>query len=145
MLYFHRTAGTGVDRISAEYPREWRDADGGAWLNRNDFKTFQAAEIVAAEATALGGDAYMAVDSGPNVSPRYDVIRAPALGDKVSYAFNGDYYPCGEITRISPSGAVITVSEGGKRFHRRGLSGAWVNAGTWCLVPGHISRLNPSF
>lgn len=110
--------------------------------NRNNWKTLAAAEAVAA---ALG-EAYVATDSGAHVSPRYDVITRPQVGDKVSYAFNGDSYPCGTITKMSagPTYRRIETSTG-KIFWRRRQSGAWVNDGTWSLVVGHINKRNPEF
>lgn len=108
--------------------------------SRWDWRTFEAAKEVAA---ALGPD-YIATDSGPCVSPRYDVIKLPKVGDKVSYAFNGDYYPCGEIVSVSDSKKLIVTSEG-QKFYRRGQSGVWKYKQTWSLVQGHISRLNPEF
>lgn len=108
--------------------------------NRNDWHTFEAAKEVAA---ALGPK-YVATDAGGGVSPRYDVQELPQIGDKVSYAFNGDYYPCGVIASISKSLKVITTDEGHK-FYRKRETGCWKYDGTWSLVQGHISRLNPEF
>lgn len=108
--------------------------------NRNDWKTFDAAKEVAA---ALG-EGFIATDAGSHVSPRYDVTELPKVGDKVSYAFNGDSYPCGTVTAISPSLKVITTSEG-KKFYRVRETGSWRNAGTWSLVSGHCYKQNPSF
>jgi hypothetical protein len=72
------------------------------------------------------------------------VVEVPKIGDAVSYAFNGDSYPCGYVTKVSKDYRIITTTDG-KRFFRRRLSGAWVNGGTWSLVPGHRYEQNPSF
>lgn len=121
--------------------------------NRNDWKTMAAAEEVA---RALG-EGYIATDAGPYVSPRYDVRALPKIGDAVSYAFNGDYYPCGHIVRISagPGFRRIEAHEerGGKHvgevtkhvFYRRRLTGSWLKDGMWSLVAGHVNRRNPEF
>jgi hypothetical protein len=120
--------------------------------NRNDWRTMAAAEEIAA---ALGHD-YVATDAGPHVSPRYDVVRLPFLGDPVSYAFNGDSYPCGKIVRISKGPEYrrieahedATVGNPTPRKHvfwRRGRTGSWVKDGTWHLTAGHVSRRNPEF
>ena len=120
--------------------------------NRNDWKTMAAAEEVAA---ALGHE-YIATDAGPYVSPRYDVIRLPFLGDPVSYSFNGDSYPCGHVERISSAeggyrrlAAVERNADGNviRRhiFWRRGRTGSWVKDGTWSLTAGHVSTRNPEF
>ena len=113
-------------------------------LNRNNFNSLADAEAMADKATALNKELYIATDSGPCVSPRYDVVKMPELGDDVSYAFNGDSYPCGTIVAISESLRRIKVSTG-RIFWRRKLSGSWVNAKTWSLIPGHVSERNPSF
>lgn len=108
--------------------------------SRNDWHTFEAAKEVAA---ALGPD-YIATDAGQWVSPRYDVIDLPKVGAKVSYAFNGDYYPCGEIVSISKSLKLIVTSEG-QKFYRVRETGCWKYNRTWSLVPGHVSKQNPEF
>lgn len=117
---------------------------GGNEVNRHDIRSFAHAEQLAQQATELMGELYIATDAGAHVSPRIDVIRAPAVGDKVSYAFNGDSYPCGRITAISPTLKKVTTSEGDV-FYRRRQSGAWVKGGTWSMVRGHVSARNPSF
>lgn len=109
--------------------------------SRWNWATFDAAKEVAA---ALGSD-YIATDAGPNVSPRYDIIKLPKVGDKVSYAFNGDSYPCGVITAISASLKVISVSEPGVRFYRVKETGSWRFNRTWFLTSGHCYKQNPEF
>lgn len=113
-------------------------------FDRHDLTSYGQAADVAAYLTETTGRLHIATDAGEWVYPRYDVIEPPKVGDEVSYAFNGDYYPCGEIVSISESLKVIKTSSG-KRFYRRKLTGAWLNNGTWSLIPGHVSRLNPEF
>lgn len=114
--------------------------------NRNDWKSIQEADAVA---HFLPG--YIATDAGAHVSPRYDVQRLPAVGDLVSYAFNGDSYPCGKITRVSGEAGgyrriEATDENGVKRvFHRRRASGSWIKDQTWSLVQGHHNKRNPEF
>lgn len=110
---------------------------------RNDWKSLARAEEVAAQLTESTGERYIGTDAGPNVSPRYDVIKAPSKGDKVSKAFNGDSYPEGEIVQISKSLRRIKTSTG-EIFFRRGQSGSWIAGGTWSMIRGHESRRNPS-
>ncbi len=136
MLNFTYTADGTLTKVSAEFSRDAQ--------NRNDFKTFDRAKQVAADATALTGTLHIGVDAGQWTSPRYDVIEAPKVGADVSYAFNGDYYPAGKIVKISTSLRRVETSTG-KVFFRRGESGQWVNAGTWTMVPGIHDRRNPSF
>lgn len=64
------------------------------------------------------------------------------VGDKVSKGFNGDCYPEGEIVRITPTGIVKTNT--GETF-RPVKGGGHRAGGTWWLVPGHVSKQNPSF
>jgi hypothetical protein len=98
---------------------------------------------VKAIADALGSD-YIPVDNGECVSPRFEIIKSPKIGDKVSRTINGDYYPCGEIVSISDSKRVVTTSSG-HRFYRRGQTGKWMFSQCWSLVSGHHDRLNPEF
>lgn len=113
--------------------------------NRNDWKTFAAAEEIA---KVLGAE-FIATDAGEWVSPRYDVQRLPKVGEKVSYTFNGDTYPCGIIESVSKAAGHrrIVADENGTKhvFWRRRLSGSWVKDGTWSLTGGHINERNPSF
>lgn len=97
------------------------------------------------EALAATTGTQIVVDNGPHVSPRFSVIEPPKVGDKVSYGFNGDYYPDGEIVKISGKNLRIVTTSTGSKFWRRGNSGRWVMNGTWSLVPGHRSERNPSF
>ena len=135
MLYINVTRENGK-AVSAQVLDDYNvDAE-----TRNDWRTFEAAKEVA----AVLGSGYIATDAGSHVSPRYDVCQLPKIGDKVSYAFNGDSYPCGIITAISKSLKVISTSEG-KKFYRVRESGCRKNAGTWSLVNGHHYKQNPSF
>jgi hypothetical protein len=108
-----------------------------------NIKSFEhAAELAAAETQATG-KLHIACDRGECCSPRYHVAPVPVIGEEVSYAFNGDYYPCGVITTISKTLKKITTSEG-RVFYRRRNTDVWKD-GPWCLVNGHINRLNPEF
>lgn len=139
------------DAVGAEKPFPY------TFENRNDWKSYAAAEEVATALNKKAGKVqYIATDSGPYVSPRYDVMELPKVGDAVSYAFNGDYYPCGKIKSMSPGPGFRRIVAGpdftGKDrvFWRRcqngeAVGGAWVNAGTWSLVPGTIEKRNPEF
>lgn len=113
---------------------------------RHDWKTMERAEEVAAQLTAASksGKKFMATDSGAGVSPRYDVIEAPQVGQPVSGYFNGDSYPEGEIVKISATMKRIETSTGAV-FSRRKQSGSWVKNGTWSMIQGHVSERNPSF
>lgn len=72
------------------------------------------------------------------------MTRVPAVGDPVSYSFNGDSYPDGHVTKVSKTLRVTTSS--GKVYRRKGLTGAWIaEGGTWSLGFGHVSKRNPEF
>jgi len=115
-------------------------------------RDFAHATALAAAMTERGGAAWLPVDYGTSRSPRYTIVPAPVVGAAVSYGFNGDFYPCGNIVRVS------SVTTGAKRvearddagavsvFYRHKLSGSWIKAGgTWCMVAGHRDERNPSF
>ena len=123
-----------------------RDGKNG-WQNRNDWKTFDEVSRIARYLTAMTGETYLPSDAGPHRSPQYDIIKAPKIGDEVSYSFNGDSYPDGTIVKISPNWMVTTST--GKRYNRsrQGVGGGWqsVGGGSWSLIPGHHYEQNPSF
>jgi len=107
-----------------------------------DFKTFEEVEELAKWATEKTGAIWLAYDDGASTYPRFGIFQPPKVGDEVSYAFNGDYYPCGKITKIT-KGWRITTSEG-KVFNRKKQRPQWLMVGgTWSLVQGHIERQNP--
>ncbi len=137
MTYFATDiTGKAIEIVKGSYQ--------GVCFHNSDVKTFERMEQVAAELNEQTDVVYGAIDKGCGVSPRFDVIEMPKVGDEISYGFNGDYYPCGKIATISKSGSVIT-SDDGKRFYRRKLSGAWKYQQTWTMVSGHINERNPSF
>ena len=68
----------------------------------------------------------------------------PNINDPVSYAFNGDYYPCGYIKTISKTLKKITTTTG-ETFYRKRNTGCWLRNGTWSMVQGHIEAQNPHF
>lgn len=110
-----------------------------------DFKSFEEVQDIAAKISEITGQQWLAYDDGEWTSHRFGIMEPPKVGDEVSYAFNGDYYPCGTIAKIT-KGWRITTSEG-KVFNRRHKIGSrWLMVGgTWSLVHGHISRMNPEF
>ncbi len=139
MLYFQIQ-----DNVVSGITNEWVRDVNSSWECRRDWNTFEEVVWVALSATIFSGEVYIPVDNGEWVSPRYDVIKAPAVGDKVSYTFNGDYYPDGEIVKISASNKVITTSSG-KKYYRKGLTASWKNSKIWSLVQGHHNERNPHF
>lgn len=71
----------------------------------------------------------------------WDVIREPVVGDLVSYGFNGDWYPCGTVTRVLKT--KLETSDG-TVFRRNGM-GFWKHNQTWSLGFGVIDERNPEF
>lgn len=101
-------------------------------------------QALADHVTKITGIKHIAIDDGPNVSPCYDIIKPPMVGDKVSYAFDGDYYPDGVIVRVTAKYTVTTST--GNTYRRKKLTDGWFRpGGTWCLVSGHINERNLSF
>lgn len=121
MLYVQVTREDGVVSKAKIVQFDYAVMDPMAYENRNDWKTFEQAEAIA---KALGAG-FIATDAGSHVSPRYDVIELPKVGDDVSYGYNGDYYPCGKVVSISKTFKKIITSDG-SIFYRRKLSGSWL-------------------
>lgn len=141
MIYIKVVNGLPVEWAGALSPEQHRDP---AWQNRWDWKDYETVERLALYMTAATGKTYLPADRTESTSPRYDVILAPKVGDLVSYGFNGDYYPCGKITRITKGWRVYTDS--GKTFNRVKNSGGWrMVGGTWGMVAGHIDERNPHY
>jgi hypothetical protein len=124
-------------------------------ITRHDLKSYDDAVALAADASRdLAPRVFLACEY-TNRYPRFDVVEAPKVGDDVSYAFNGDSYPCGKITKISASYRRIVATEttpdgdhDGHRehvFYRDGQTGRWVKGRTWSLVRGYVKTRNPHF
>lgn len=129
---------TGTPTLK-EFPGIEYDQVKGDW----EFKSFEEVDALAKQ-FSTAEKTYLGFDQGESCSPRFGLFEAPNVGDEVSYAFNGDYYPCGTIVKIT-KGWRITTSEG-KVFNRRKQMPGWLMVGgTWRLVHGHVSKLNPEF
>jgi hypothetical protein len=124
------------------------DAGTEQMVCRWDFKTFADAVAMAKKANEFhaGQETYIATDAGASCSPRYDVQTVPKVGDKVSYTFNGDYYPCGKVVSVGTGAKMVIKTDTGAKFYRRRLTGNWVKeGGAWSLVAGHVKRWNPEY
>lgn len=128
-----------------------RDASGKATIATDttgpfesvwDWETLDQVVEIANDLTSSTNVLYIPIQRS-NAYPKFDVIKAPAVGDDVSKGFNGDFYPCGKIVRISKTLKRITTSNGDV-FYRRAETGAWI-AGAFTLVSGIIDRQNPHF
>lgn len=113
------------------------------WQSRWDWKDIDVVTETARQVTEITGNLHIAIDKGNFVSPRYDIIKAPQVGDVVSMGFNGDYYPVGKIESISDTMRVIVA--GGKMFYRQRQTGTWLHSKTFALIPGIHDERNPSF
>lgn len=115
-----------------------------SWTHRWDWKSYEMVVTLAKYVTAMTGNVFLPIDQGEHRGPRFDVMRAPAVGDEVSYGFNGDYYPDGTITKISKTWIITTST--GKTYRRRDQTSGWYQpGGTWRLVAGHVDERNPHF
>jgi hypothetical protein len=135
-----------ITEVQNDYPKDgpWSEDRQNGWLATRDAESYEEACTWAAYMTAMTGTIYLGTDATANTSPRYGVVEAPKVGDKVSTGFNGDYYPCGIIEKITPTWRITTST--GKKFSRRGTSGSWREQGRgWSMVAGHIDERNPSF
>lgn len=139
--------GGNVAHVGSDYREARAKAEeiGGTIEDRNDWKSFEQATIAAVLVSKFSGESYMPCDNGEWVYPRYDIVAAPKVGSLVSYGFNGDYYPCGEIVKVGKNSKIVTTSTG-KVFYRRKQTATWkMKGGTWSMVGGHINERNPSF
>ncbi len=136
MFYWNRD----LNDVSTEYK--------AGYQYRGNLKTLEEAEAVAKGLNANIEDRFfIATDSGAGCSHRFDVIEPPKLGDSCSKGFNGDYYPVGEVIRISPTYTRVTTRDAKGDVHiftRRRLTGVWSD-GTFALVRGVRDERNPSF
>lgn len=114
------------------------------WTGRWSLKTMTQAERLAAKATKFANKLYVATDAGSNTSPQFDVIEAPMIGNLVSREFNGDSYPAGVITKVSPTITKVTTDTG-VVFRRVRKTGAWRENGCWYMTGGHTNKYNPCF
>ena len=128
--------------VTSDQAKDRRYAD---TMCRHDWKSYAEACHIATQVTvAMGGELYIGIDNGELIYPRYDIVKAPVIGDEVSYAFNGDYHPDGVIVSVSASLRVVET-DSGNRYYRKRLTGKWLLNKTWSLVAGHHNERNPSF
>jgi hypothetical protein len=148
MLYsgfYFRIVNDTVSSISGDLTDEQhRDP---SWISRHDITSFEHATQIATQANAMlgAGTVLIPIDSGEGCWPRYDVVQAPKVGEEISRALNGDYYPDGEIVKISGKDHRIVTTSTGRKYYRRHQSSVWIADKHYSMVRGHISRLNPEF
>ena len=113
-----------------------------------DMDSFEEATKIAEQVSKLLVGHWVPFDDGECTSHRFGIIEVPKVGEDVSYGFNGDYYPCGKIVRVTPSLRVIAEDERGNKttFNRRQQTACWKKVGgTWSLVKGIHKEQNPHF
>jgi hypothetical protein len=104
-------------------------------------KSYADAQALAEQASKDHPDMVIVpYDYGYGVSPQFGIIRAPALGDDVSEAINGDYYPLGKVEQIGKD--YKRIKAGGKWWYRRKLTPGW-HSGCMGLVRGTYDERNP--
>lgn len=140
MIYF-ATKGNSLEVLTQPSKINDMEFRGFVVWSAHDYQSFEEAESMAKKATKATGIVYIPVDHGPGHKPRFDVIMAPQVGDRVSRGFNGDYYPEGEIVKVSKTYAQIKTSTGTK-FYRSKQSAKWKN-GTFVMCRGHRDERNP--
>lgn len=137
----HQSLPVKVQDIVPMHESSERDTN-PFWRNRHDWTSLKEVQGIARYLVAMTGKVYVGTDSGPTVSPRFDVIQVPSVGDLVSYTFNGDSSPDGEVVKVSPKLMVTTST--GATYRRRGETGVWMKpGGTWSLMNGHVEERNP--
>lgn len=125
--------------VRDEIPQELKNgAWNDAWQDRNDWTSRAEVDRIARYLTAMTGDLYVGTERGTS----FDIVRAPKVGDEVSYSFNGDTYPDGVVVKVTKTLQVKTST--GKTYRRHGQTGSWTN-NAWSLIPGHIYEQNPHF
>lgn len=145
MLFFKLDSNGKVSQVSTQIP-EGERTNPKSWIARHEMKQFDDAHRIAKEATEVTGELYVGIDNGPSVWPRYDVMKAPKVGEAVSYGFNGDYYPDGEIVHVTAGTLRQIKTSTGATYYRRKQSGGWTKkGGTWSLVMGTHNDKNPEF
>ena len=102
---------------------------------------FKLVEQAAVFNALLATGESLPVDAGEWCSPRFDVIEAPAVGEFVTKAFNGDYYPEGEIVKITATWQIKTSA--GKIFRRHKNSACWKDSNGYGMISGHHDERNP--
>ena len=151
MMHIRVEAGRPVE-ISKEYPGcgdHWVPhgkplAMSTGWMSVRDLASVGDACTMAAYLTAMTGATWLPVDEGRHCSPQFRVTEAPKMGDTVSKSFNGDSYPCGEITRITKTWQITT--DQGVKFRRHKETGGWrQEGGTWWMIAGEHDERNPHF
>lgn len=142
-MFYVKMGDNGLPLEISTYLNEFEYSD-SRWKSRWDWKSFEEVERVARYITAMTGDLYLAVDNTESTAPRYDIVRCPKIGDAVSYGFNGDYYPDGEVVKITKNLQITT--SGGHTYRRFKNTGGWRRTGgTWWLISGHVDERNPHF
>ena len=144
-MFYFRIVNDTVASISGNLTDE-QHCD-PSWISRHDIRSFEHAEQIASQANAMvgAGTILIPVDRGEGCWPRYDVVQAPKVGEKISLGINGDYYPDGEIVKISGKDHRIVTTSTGRKYYRRRQSSVWIADKVYAMVHGHISRLNPEF
>lgn len=140
MLYIKFSPSGLPIEIRDEFPEELKANWDNAWQNRNDWASRAEVDRIARYLTAMTGDLYV----GTERDSSFDIVRAPKVGDEVSYSFNGDTYPDGVVVKVTKGLQVKTST--GRTYRRHRDTGSWVQSGgTWSLVRGHIYEQNPHF
>lgn len=101
-------------------------------------------EEIKEQVEALTGKKHFVYKSRTHLCP-IQVVKLPEVGEEVSKGFNGDYYPCGKIEKISASYGKIVTEDGTVFIRQKKNPVCWLNDRTWSMVPGIKDERNPHF
>lgn len=149
VVYFtNQNPYTGTPKLAAILDSAGQPVDFDGAKQARQLDSFAEATEFANALTEIMGERFIPVDDGEWTSHRFGVITPPKIGDDVSYSFNGDSYPCGKITKITPTLRVTATDADGFEtvFFRRKESGSWrKKGGTWSMIKGIHNERNPHF
>lgn len=101
------------------------------------------ADAIVAELNGGAEGPYFAYYSRTHVVP-FRIAKLPEVGEEVSKGFNGDYYPEGEIVRITKNANLVVTSTGARFRRRKDAPASWKEeGGCFSMVAGHHNERNP--
>lgn len=135
---------TGTPSFKPFFDKDGRPIVYNKVIDRHDWErsSLKCVTELAEHATKQFGQQYIPTHN--QSMTEFGMVAVPKVGDEVSYAFNGDYCPCGTIVRVTDKFTVITST--GDRFRRVKNTAGWKKeGGTWWLVNGHDDRRSEEF
>jgi len=137
---------TGTPKLKEYQGKDGKPLEYDEAKTTPDYKSKAEVDALALRLTAMSGKHWIGFDDGPGTSHQFGVMEVPRIGDDVSYGFNGDYRPCGKITKITKGLRITATDEKGHTmvFNRKKETSGWKRVGgTWWLVKGIHDERNP--